>query len=71
MAQANNGRLTVVAVVPDSNVWALNFGYKAERRCQRRQRSPRHTGPAGDTVPDHVPSCSASISRLRPARTAG
>jgi nucleotide-binding universal stress UspA family protein len=29
MAQANNGRLTVMTVVPESNVWALNFGYEA------------------------------------------
>jgi nucleotide-binding universal stress UspA family protein len=28
LARASNGRLTVMAVVPESNLWAANFGYE-------------------------------------------
>jgi nucleotide-binding universal stress UspA family protein len=60
MAQANNGRLTVMAVVPDSNVWALNFGYEAgvdangaSHQIERDYQAMLDA--AVDTVPDDVP----------------
>jgi nucleotide-binding universal stress UspA family protein len=60
MAQANNGRLTVMAVVPDSNVWAANFGYEAgvdvngaSDQIERDYQAMLDA--AVDTVPDDVP----------------
>jgi nucleotide-binding universal stress UspA family protein len=60
MAQANNGRLTVMAVVPDSNAWALNFGYEAgfdangaSDQIERDYQTMLDA--AVDTVPDDVP----------------
>ena len=60
MAQANNGRLTVMAVVPDSNVWAANFGYEAavdangaSHQIERDYQAMLDA--AVDTVPDDVP----------------
>lgn len=58
MAQANNGRLTVMAVVLDANVWALNFGYEAgfdgnDVSDQIERDYP--VSAAASTVPDDVP----------------
>lgn len=60
MAQANNGRLTVIAVVPDSNIWALNFGYEAGvdvyRVSDQIERDYQAMLDAAvDTVPHGVP----------------
>lgn len=60
LAQANNGRLTVMAVVPASNLWAASFGYEVpidrndvgdpvERDYQTMLDA------AVDTVPDDLP----------------
>ena len=60
MAQANNGRLTVMAVVPDSNLWAANFGYEAgvdvngaSDQIERDYQAMLDA--AVDAVPDDVP----------------
>jgi nucleotide-binding universal stress UspA family protein len=60
MARANHGRLTIIAVVPDSNVWALNVGYTVAvdvddvgQRIEREYQTMLDA--AVDTVPDEVP----------------
>ena len=59
LAGANNGRLTVIAVVPKPLVWGLGSGYEAamnldERRQVERKYQTMLDG-AADTVPADVP----------------
>jgi nucleotide-binding universal stress UspA family protein len=60
MAQGNNGRLTVMAVVPDSNLWAANSGYEAgvdvnDASDQIERDYQAMLDAAVDAVPDDVP----------------
>jgi nucleotide-binding universal stress UspA family protein len=60
MAHANSGRLTVLTVVPDPSLWALNIGYAAaadfnEANDQIERDYKAMLDAAVDTVPDDVP----------------
>jgi nucleotide-binding universal stress UspA family protein len=60
LAQANNGRLTVMAVVPKSNRWAASFGYEVpidrnDVSDQVERDYQTMLDAAVDTVPDDLP----------------
>jgi nucleotide-binding universal stress UspA family protein len=60
LAQANNGRLTVMAVVPESNLWAASFGYEVpidrnDVSDQVEREYQTMLDAAVDTGPEDVP----------------